>query len=226
MELLKKLPIRYIGELHDIRLINFSIAMEEAKTVIDAPLPIRNFNERAMISMVDVKLKNMHPAFIPEVIHFDYRHIAFRVLMDDSAITQESPKGIYFHRAFTTNPVMVVGGSLLTNYNLEMASIEEENHKVILKKDSEVLEYKTGDLLEEPSVNQSLYENIAALDRAYSRLGNELRVTKIQRKKWPIQQVENMEYKNNFFETTRFEGAFRVFETIYYQWLPPKPIKS
>src|SRR6188472_940138 len=77
MYLLKRIPIHYKGELHDVRLINFSVAMEELKDKVPASIKIRSINGRAMISMVDVKLKNMRPVLAP-FARFNYRHIAFR----------------------------------------------------------------------------------------------------------------------------------------------------
>ena len=73
MNLLKRLPIHYKGELHDVRLVNFSVPIEEVVELVPANINVRNFNGRAMISMVDVKLKNMRPVAFP-FIRFKYRH--------------------------------------------------------------------------------------------------------------------------------------------------------
>ena len=83
MSLLKRIPIHYKGELHDVRLVNFLVPMEEVMKGVPANIKIRNFSGRAMISMVDVKLKNMRPVAMP-FLKFNYRHIAFRLLVDDS----------------------------------------------------------------------------------------------------------------------------------------------
>ena len=52
MNLLKRLPIQYKGELHDVRLINFSVAMEEIMGKVPANIKVRDFNGRAMISVI------------------------------------------------------------------------------------------------------------------------------------------------------------------------------
>ena len=54
MNLLKRIPIHYKGELHDVRLINFSVDLDEIKDNVPAKIKVRNFNNRAMISMLDV----------------------------------------------------------------------------------------------------------------------------------------------------------------------------
>jgi hypothetical protein len=225
MNPLKQIPIRYKGELHDIRLVNFSIEMEEAKKLILTPLPIRNFNGRAMISMVDVKLRKMRPSFFPESISFNYRHIAFRVLVNDTKNSDQQAKGIFFHRSFTNNRIITLGGSIMTDYNLENAQIKDTKNKTTLQKGNQKIEYITGSKIQHNLINQQLKTDIASLDRAYAKSGNTLRVTSIQREKWPIEEVEILDYKNSFFETAKPEGAFKVYETIYYQWLPPKPVQ-
>jgi uncharacterized protein YqjF (DUF2071 family) len=222
MDLLKRIPVHYKGELHDVRLINFSVALEEVKDKIPSPIKVRNFNGRAMISMVDVKLTKMRPVFMPSFLHFNYRHIAFRLLVDDSKYNEGVNKGIFFFKSFTDKPLIIAGGKLLTDYNLELAHIKENENEVLISQGQKFIKYHVS----ESSVvaNDELKKTIGALDRAYSILGNTLRVTQIQREKWPIQPINCTGFESTFFKTARLEGAFKVFETIYYDWLPPKAI--
>jgi uncharacterized protein YqjF (DUF2071 family) len=223
MNLLKRIPINYKGELHDVRLINFSVALEEVIDQVPSSIRVRNFNGRAMISMVDVKLKKMHPVFTPSFCQFNYRHVAFRLLVEDSMYNEGVNKGIYFYRSFTNKPLIISGGRLFTDYNLEAAQIEEKENAVTISQSNCHITYCI-DGIPGPS-NEDLTKTIGALDRAYSVLGDTVRVTEIQREKWPIQAVTCSNFENTFFKTAKFEGAFRVFETIYYQWLPPKAIR-
>jgi uncharacterized protein YqjF (DUF2071 family) len=222
MNLLKKIPIQYKGELHDVRLINFSVALEEVKDKVPSNIKVRDFNGRALISMVDVKLKNMRPFFVPRFFHFNYRHLAFRLLVDDSIYNEGVNKGIYFYKSFTDKPLIITGGKLFTDYNLELAQIEEENNEVTISQGKHHVKYCVDNTIS--TSDGDLKKTIGALDRAYSVLGNTMRVTQIQREKWPIQPVNCSGFENTFFKTARFEGAFRVLETIYYDWLPPKAI--
>jgi uncharacterized protein YqjF (DUF2071 family) len=223
MRLLKRLPIHYKGELHDVRLINFSVAMEEVSGRVPTHIKVRNFNGRAMISMVDVKLKNMRPVEFP-FGPFNYRHVAFRLLVDDSHYNNGSLKGIYFLQSFTNKSLIVLGGKLMTDYNLELASIVEKGSEVTIEQGNNRVKYSLGDLSDR--VDTDLKNIIGALDRAYSVLGDSVRVTQIQREKWPIQLTNCEGFENTFFKTAKFEGAFRVLETIYYDWLPPKTVVS
>lgn len=220
MNLLKRIPIHYKGELHDVRLINFSVAMEEVKDKVPANIKVKAFNGRALISMVDVKLKNMRPVFVPSFFNFNYRHVAFRLLVEDSIYNEGISKGIFFYKSFTDKSFIVAGGKLLTDYNLEAAHISENNKEVAISQGKYHVKYCVEDTVS--SSNEYLKNTIGALDRAYSVLGNTIRVTQIQREKWPIQSVKCSGFENTFFKTAKLEGAFRVFETIYYEWLPPK----
>lgn len=221
MNLLKRLPITYKGELHDVRLINFSVAKEEIRGKVPASIKVRDFKGRAMISMVDVKLKNMRPVAFP-LVRFDYRHIAFRLLVDDNQYNGGANKGIFFLRSFTDKPLIVFGGKLMTDYNLETASIRQDDNEVTIVQGDNKIEYCLDDL--PPMPNPALTHTIGALDRAYSIFGDSIRVTQIQREKWPIQIVNCNRFENTFFHSAKFEGAFRVNETIYYNWLPPKKV--
>lgn len=222
MNILKRIPIHYKGELHDVRLINFSVALEELNGKIPSIIKVRDFNGRAMISMVDVKLKNMRPVFMPAFLLFHYRHVAFRVLVEDSQYNKGINKGIFFYRSFTDKPLIIAGGKLLTDYNIEKAAIGEKNGGVTIGQENKYVKYNVGTNTITP--DDRLEKTIGALDRAYAVLGNTIRVTQIQREKWPIQAVECTDFETTFFNTARFEGAFRVFETIYYDWLPPKTL--
>ena len=171
--------------------------------------------------MVDVKLKNMRPVALP-FLKFDYRHIAFRLLVDDSQYNDGTNKGIFFLRSFTKSPLIALGGTLMTDYNLELANIEENGNEVILTQGSKRVKYCLNDFSSSPNVE--LKTTIGALDRAYSILGSTVRITQIQREKWPIEFVDCNGFENTFFKTAEFQGAFRVAETIYYEWLPPKAV--
>ncbi|PTX11356.1 uncharacterized protein DUF2071 [Pontibacter mucosus] len=223
MEMLKKLPIEYVGELHQVRLINFSVEKEEVLPYLPKGLKTRDFHGRALISMVNVKLRNMRPDFVPKPLHFNYQHIGFRLLVDDAPYSNGAAKGIYFMRSFTDKALMVQGGSLLTNYRLEKANIRNKETDFELRQGESYLTYTLRD--EPPAqVNQELQEMVGALDRAYSYINGELVRVQIMRERWPIEWVSCEGFKTNYFKTARFEGAFQVREVIHYHWLPPKPV--
>jgi uncharacterized protein YqjF (DUF2071 family) len=222
MNLLKKIPVHYMGELHDVRLINFSVDIDEIEDKIPEQIKVRRIDGRAMISMVDVKLKKMRPVFAPSFLNFEYRHVAFRVLVEDGKYNNGEDKGIFFYRSFTTKPWIVVGGKCLTDYNLELAAIQEHNGGVEISQGKHQVKYQMNEVT--ANKHERMKSVIGALDRAYSISGDTIRVTQIQREKWPIQAVECSDFQTTFFNTAKFECAFRVCETIFYEWLPPKTL--
>jgi hypothetical protein len=225
MDFLKKIPVKYMGELHEIKLVNFSVEKEEIEPMLPKGIKLREINGRAMISMVNVMLKNMHPSFVHESINFSYRHIAFRLLVEDAGLNEGQNKGIYFLRSFTDKPLIVLGGQWFTDYNLENAYINSVENMLELRQGDKFITYALDDL-PPAAKNEELRNVIGSLDRAYSVLGEDLRMVQIQREKWPIEWVECYHFQTNFFKTARFEGAFKVNEVIRYQWMPPKKVGS
>ena len=172
--------------------------------------------------MVDVQLKNMRAVAAP-FVPFNYRHVAFRLLVEDSVYNDGLSKGIFFMRSFTNQRMIVTGGRLLTDYNLSLANIADNGSEVVISQGKQFIKYSIREDVADP--NKELKATIGSLDRAYSMLHKDvLRVTQIQREKWPIQDVTCGGFETSFFKSARLVGAFRVHETIYYDWLPPRTI--
>jgi hypothetical protein len=225
MNLLKRIPITYLGELHEIVLLNFSVGKEEVLPFLPKGIKIRDIQGRALISMVHVSLKKMRPAFMPAFLNFNYRHIAFRLLVDDSEYNNGICKGIYFLRSFTNQKSIVFGGGMMTDYKLEMANIETTPGTLHLNQGARSLHYSIDNNAPE-NKNADLLEKVGSLDRAYSVRGNDLLVTQIIREKWPLEEVSCTEFQTNYFRSAQLEACFRVNETIYYKWKPARIVTS
>lgn len=223
MSLIKKLPIKYSGELHDVKLINFSVAMEEVQPLVPKGIKVRDFDGRAIISMVNVRLKDMRPSWFPKSLSFNYQHVAFRLLIDDSNLNGGKAKGIYFLKSFTTQPIVAWMGNLMSHYRLSTAHI----HDVFgfdLWQDDKFIRYN---LNEKPTEGpRDLKSTIQSIDRAYAMDTSDLLCTVIQRKKWPIEWVNCVGFETNFFKSAELLGAFCVKEVIDYQWLPAQSVRS
>ena len=225
MKILKDIPITYKGELHKVKLINFSVDIEEVQENVPEGIEVRKFEngKRALISMVNVRLKNMRPNFLPEFCSFEYQHIAFRLLVNDAHFNEGNSKGLFFYQSFTRKKHIAWGGSLFTDYQLQSAKISDTNGQFELKQANHFVRYT---LDSQTSSNEKsateLQSIVGALDRAYSMRGKELKKVQIQREKWPLQSVNCTHFETNFFESAKLEGVFIVPETIYYTWLPAK----
>jgi hypothetical protein len=222
MSLLKKIPVTYAGELH-IRLVNFWVDIDEVLPFVPKPLVPRNFDGKALISLVNVELKKMHAELFP--VNFSYRHIAFRLLLDDSKLNGGESKGIFFLRSFTDRSEIVLGGNLLTDYRLEKAEIRNLDRMLELRQESNYFHYAL-DLDRAPLADEKQRKIVGALDRAYAVDGSEVKMVRIMRDKWPLRQVQCYLVETNFFKTARPASAFVVDEVIPYRWQAPQIISS
>jgi hypothetical protein len=209
------------GELHNVKLINFSVDIDEVKDLIPKGLEVFQENGKAIISMVDVHLKKMRPAWIP-LIQFSYRHVAFRLLLDDKSLSGEmEPKGVFFLKSFSENIPLNWAGNLIGNYNLSFAKIKEYLDAVSLKSKSKFINYAL-DPYEKIENNASLFDKIKRIDRAYAKEKVNVYVTQIVRKEWPIEPIKCYHFATDFFKTATFLGAFQVKKPILYTWEEPK----
>ncbi len=214
--------MKFSGELHEVRLINFSVDKEELKNHLPQGLKLLDYKGRALISMVDVKLKNMKAAsFLPS---FSYRHIGFRLLVDDQYINTISPKGIYFMKSFTDKPLMILAGNIVADFKLSSSKISGDGNHVKIQQGDKFIEYSVSDE-NCTTPDSSLYEVVKRIDRAYAFKNKGAVVTKITRDEWPIEQVEVLDFKTNFFKSAKVEGAFKIHKVIDYVWEKPFKVK-
>lgn len=214
MELLKNIPIHYTGKLYDVRLINFSVDKEEVLEQVPKPLKVLDYNGRALISMVNVQLREMRMDIMP--VKFQYRHLAFRLLLDDSEYDGRQ-HGIFFYKSFTDSPLIVWGGKMMTDFNLSLAKITEAGNCLELKQGDKFLHY--GFSHRPPAEqNEALKKVVGAVDRAYTAKDGMVKMLRISREEWPIEWVNCYHFQTNFFETARFEGAFKIAKPIDYVW--------
>ena len=208
MSLLQHLPLQFAGELHEVRLINFSVEPEEVLPQLHKSFSPLKHKGRALISMVDVQLKNMRLPGWFEQFKFNYRHIGFRLLIDDSRFTWTKPRGIYFLRSFTDQTVWAHLGNLFTIYQLEPALINEEQGRFTLTKGKEQLSYALSDSPPHSSAPADLQEEVARLDRAYSRQLGQVNYVQIQRERWPLQWANCTHFVTSFLQPPDLKGLF------------------
>ena len=216
--------MKFKGELHEVKLINFSVDINEVLPLVPQSLKILEDKGRAIISMVDVQLKRMRPALLP-FINFGYRHVAFRLLLDDEGLNLEGqPKGVFFLKSFSNRPFLNFFGNLISKYNLSNARVNEYFDAVSLKQADNYLDYAL-DPFTSVKENTTLHRKIQRIDRAYATDEKGIFVTRIARKHWPIEPVKCYHFATNFFKSAKFLGAFKVNEIINYTWNNPIQLK-
>jgi len=218
LQFLKGLPLSYKGELHNIKLINFAVPLEEVMPYIPLGITPRVINGKALISLVDVRLKKMRCTLLP-CLRFSYRHVAFRLLVEDPSEDTQS-RSIYFLRSFTPNPVIAFGGSIFTNYRLEHAKIQSCNNNTRIVKNRHYVEYELSS--KEPKLRlQWLKYIIGRIDQACFISAGDVYKIQIQRESWPIEWIDCNDFSTNLFSSTEVLGAFQVLPVIHYTWQKP-----
>lgn len=223
-----RLPLAFQGELHDIHLVNFSVDPLDLLArfgPLPKPLKPRLVNGRALISMVDVQLRNMRSTsrWIP--FRFHYQHVAFRLLVEDDSFT-DSPEhnGIYFLQSFTNRPMIETGGNLLTHFNFQTAQIQNFASGLRLNTGDKFIAYDIDGPLDKADQPAALTDTIARIDRAYAVESNEVWETRILREAWPLQAMHCNHFATNFFATARLEAVHKVVTPIDYIWLSPRKV--
>ena len=213
------------GELHDVRLVNFLVDMDAVLPHVPHPLQVRDVNGQALVSMVDVHLKRMRAPSLGGWPTFSYRHIAFRLLVDDNMYTDGGEaKGIFFFKSFTSSPMIARSGSMLTDYLLTRANIAHppSGDGLVLDQGNKKISYQLD--RSKPQIDREWQSIIGAIDRAYAVRDGQVFMTKIQREKWPLVPVNCPVFATNFFPSAHLVAAYRVPEIIHYRWNRPTPV--
>ncbi len=223
MRALKKLPITYTGTLHDVRLICFSVPKEEVLPKLpNGIIPIIE-NGRIMFSLVSVNLTGMQANVMP--IPFNYHHVALRMCVADAEHNDSGEdQGVYFYQSYTDNYLMVTGGRILTNYNLEQSQIRISDPEYSVKSDQDFLRFAID--ISSPKIGSTeLYDRVRSLDRAYFVSGKHLYRTRITRSDWPVKWADCYAFETNIFQDVLVEGAFYIDRPIDYKWNKPECIE-
>lgn len=219
MRLLKNLSIGYKAFLKDIRLINFSVEEDELRPSLPL-LPLVRMNNRPIISLLDVKLHRLKPSFLVTGLHFNYRHIAFRVLIKDDGLHGDGiNRGIYYLHSFTDNPFIVRCGKIFTNFNFRHGYIREHQHSFSLYHGGKWISYEL-DFNGSGDRPGGLMQNLMQIDRAYSLNEQGMKYTRVRRNDLPLRPVSCTRFDTNFFSSARLIDAYYVNQTLDYEWLP------
>lgn len=227
---LRELPISFRGELHDVRLVQFSLDPDEARSFLPEQLKPKIQNNRAVVSLVDVSLKKMRPAFLPSCVGISYRHLAFRFLVVDPLYSEDGKEhGIFFIQSFTRSASVASLAALLTYYRLGVAEIVDDGKEVVVKAERS-LRYVLGQ--SSPTLYGDAFESweeagqvVGVIDRAYAVGRRGVVVTQVKRAEWPIEPLAVDEFSTDFFATARLECAFKVLRPVAYTWLAPRRVR-
>jgi hypothetical protein len=227
----RALPLSFRGTLFDIKLVQFSLDVEEARRFLPQgfePLILRG---RAIVSLANVQLERMRLTWMPRALGFNYRHVAFRFLIDETRFGGISAgPGIFFVRSFTDRPLLARAADWLTYYRVARARIESTPDGMMLEQGGQRVSYRLASEASEPHLHGPSIETwseaagiVQPLDHAYGVTppGRTV-ITRVLRPGWPIRPMEVVEFSTTFFETARLECGFRIDQPVPYVWQAPR----
>ncbi|MGD1848482.1 MAG: DUF2071 domain-containing protein [Salibacteraceae bacterium] len=221
--MLPPLPFSYRGTLNQVKLVAFSVDRDEIVPRLPDPLRMLPWRNRAIITLVNVKLTEMRPAGFPRKLGINYQHLAFRLSVDDSHLFGGKSKGIFFLDSFTNQPWIKMSGNMASSYRFNLARIKDDDYLCELRAEDRFFHYAYSDA-QPQRPDKALFRMVKRLDRAYAENLGRVYCTQIMRKEWPIQWKKLYHLETNFFETARPEGMFTVQKPIAYLWKAPVKI--
>jgi uncharacterized protein YqjF (DUF2071 family) len=225
-----RLPLAFQGELHDIYLVNFTVDPQDLLNrfgPLPKPFKPRLRNGRALISMVDVHLRNMRVQSKWLPFRFHYQHVAFRLLLEDGSWTDDHDRnGIFFLKSFTNRPLIATGGNWLTNFNFQTARIDNYPGGMRLHDGSHFIAYNVDGPLPPNDPTAASTATVGRIDRAYAIEKDQIWETRILRERWPLQSMHCNHFSTDFFQDARLESVHKVAVPIAYTWLPPRLVAA
>ena len=207
----KKIPANYLGELHNIHLVNFWVDVAEINSLVPHNEKIKSFSGRTLISVIDSKIEKLHPSFLAEPTNFSFQHVAFRLAIG---------RQIYFLRQFTDRPHLIFGGNIFTNHSIEKATINRIDTMMELKNENHYFNYAM-DPQKKINYDKAQFEIMCSMKQAYSFGDEKIKMAEAENRKWNFQPVHCYLMETNFFESAEFASAYSVDETITYKWIAP-----
>jgi len=226
---LRSLPLSFQGELFNIKLVQFSLDVAEARRHLPRGFAPLTRNGRAIVSLANVELHRMRLTWMPRPLGFNYRHVAFRFLVEDKSIDPSSGgPAIFFVKSFTDRPLLARAADWLTYYRVAPARIETTPGGMLLEQGGKRIAYTLAED-RSPRLHGGALSDwdeaaalLRALDHAYGVTPTgQVVVTRVLRRAWPVEPIEAVEFSTTFFETAQLECAFRIQEPVPYIWQAP-----
>ncbi len=222
MGILKKLELSYRARLKNIRLINFSVDQGELYQYMPR-LPLFHFRGKPIVSFLDVCIYHLEPSFF-KYLHLSYRHLAFRVLINDGFLHSDGiNRGIFYVHSFAEQRFIVNAGRLLTNFNFHRGCFISDEGKFSVRCENKFLSYHI-DAEKGKYENEELRQTLMHIDRAYSCSGKRVKCTKVNRFSFPLKEISCDYFDTNFFNSAELLCAHAIDEILDYEWLPAQTI--
>jgi|SRR5215217_629371 len=215
-------------------LINFTVDLEVAKTILPAPFTPKNFRGKAIAGICLIRLKHVRPKGFPAFIGVGSDNGAHRIAvewMEDGQIKE----GVYIPRRDTSSAFnALVGGRVFPgkHYHAKFDVKEDLDNYHITFKSSDAttitVDSKVTDKLSSNSIFKNLSEASAffqAGPTGYSPNGDKFDGLNLQTYKWEMKPLEVTAVHSTFFEnnaifpegSVQFDNAL-LMTNIEHEW--------
>lgn len=202
----------HFNRFRDIRIINFSVAWEEILSIIPQGIMPREFNGRALISLINATKQEDYN--LPQKTH----NIAvFRLLIDDRKWSGDY-KGVYILNEIIKNKESILSSHSKINGQGALHKSELNTSVIQVFTEKGFLEYTLSDthvIEKNPEIKLTL-ENI---DRAFGMNENDLALLYKHSHAPKLKWIKCNYFQTNIFKTAQLESAFLVCEHIGFQKL-------
>jgi hypothetical protein len=231
---LRRLPLSFQGTLHHIKLVQFSLDVDEARRYLPDGFEPLVRGRRAIVSLANVQLERMRLTWMPRRLGFNYRHVAFRFLVDVQHVGSDGTgPGIFFVKSFTDRPLLARAADWLTYYRVAPARIDSTATGMALEQNGRRISYQVAGESVEPHLHGPALQTwaeatgvVRPLDHAYGVTPEgRVVITRVIRPGWPIRPMEVVEFSTTFFESARLECGFRIDEPVPYIWQAPVEVE-
>jgi len=117
-------PITMVGKIDRCWLFTYQTPIDDVKSLLPKNLSLVTYQGCAFWNVVISHIQSMRPKYIPGVFGLNYWHIAYRLYVKCQPLNSETIEGLYFLHSDCDSNLIALGGNLLTNFNLHLASID------------------------------------------------------------------------------------------------------
>jgi len=121
--LLQKNPLTVVGTITRCWLFTYQMPIEAVRPLLPRPLEPVTHGGYAFWNIVFSRLHAMRPKGFPTLVGVGYWHVAYRIYVRYPVPGSEPIEGLYFVRSDCDNPLMTLGGNLMTDFNFHTAPI-------------------------------------------------------------------------------------------------------
>lgn len=200
-----------LAELHQVRLIRFSVDPDEVQEQLPAGLRAHSVNGRAQLSFLHVEFRRKQPLWLPQAGGKSERYAAFQLMVTNSANTNA---GVHVLHTFTDKRLIQLTVTDWIDRKPRAAKFQALDTMLELRAGEHYLNYA----LDFGKMATNATTPLNAIGKAYTLCRRLVSGNLFQPDQWPLRQVDSYLFETNFFSSAALIGAFVVDAPLRYEW--------